>query len=265
MVAHATFSTHITEHADVVLPSLTFAERLGTYTNLERRVQLLRPALGAKGDGDADWRILAQIARRMDGAGFDYTQEEQIFDELNNLVSIYGGITYGRLESGGLQWPCLAADMADTPILYEDTLESNKPKLAAMSLEVAEDHDDEEYPLLLAHGRVLHQPEEELEIIQINGRNAIRRDETVQLHPEDAADLGISAGEWVEAVSARGRAAGIADLTGPQRGLVSITTLFGDLATDLAASDEPDPMLTAPTLPLIPVRVAHLAVQAAAD
>ena len=104
-----------------------------------------------------------------------------------------------------------------------------------------------------------------MEIIQINGRNAIRRDEAFQMHPEDAADLGIKAGEWVEAVSARGRAAGIADLTGPQRGLVSITTLFGDLATDLAASEDPDPMLTAPTLPLIPVRVAHLAVQAAAD
>ncbi len=265
VVAHATFNTHITVHADVVLPSLTFAERLGTYTNLERRVQLLRPALAPKGDGDADWRILAQIARRMDGAGFDYTQEEQIFDELNNLVSIYGGITYGRLESGGLQWPCLAADMADTPILYEDTLESHRPKLAAMPLEVAAAHEDDEYPLLLAHGRVLHQPEEDLEIIQINGRNAIRRDETVQIHPEDAAELGINAGEWVEALSARGRAAGIADLTGPQRGLVSITTLFGDLATDLAASEEPDPMLNAPTLPLIPVRVAHLAVQAAAD
>ena len=265
VVAHATFSNQFTESADVVLPSLTFAERSGTYTNLERRVQLLRPALGAKGDGDADWRIISQIAKRMDGVGFDYTQEEQIFDELNNLVSIYGGITYGRLEAGGLQWPCLAADMADTPILYEDTLESNKPKLAAMTLEVAEAHDDEEYPLLLAHGRVLHQPEEELEIIQIDGRNAISREEAIQIHPEDAADLGIKAGEWIEAVSARGRAAGIADLTGPQRGLVSITTLFGDLATALSNSDEPDPMLNVPTLPLIPVRLAHLAAQAAAD
>ena len=265
VVAHATFSNQITENADVVLPSLTFAERSGTYTNLERRVQLLRPALGAKGDADADWRIISQIARRMDGVGFDYTQEEQIFDELNNLVSIYGGITYGRLEAGGLQWPCLAADMADTPILYEETLESNKPRLAAMSLEVAEAHEDEEYPLLLAHGRVLHQPEEELEIIQIDGRNAISREEAIQIHPEDAADLGIKAGEWVEAVSARGRAAGIADLTSPQRGLVSITTLFGDLATALSKSDEPDPMLNVPTLPLIPVRLAHLAAQAAAD
>jgi predicted molibdopterin-dependent oxidoreductase YjgC len=265
VVTHATFGNQITERADVVLPSLTFAERLGTYTNLERRVQLLRPALSPKGDGDADWRILSQIARRMGGAGFGYTEEEQIFDELNNLVSPYGGITYGRLEAGGLQWPCLAADMADTPILYEDTLESNKPRLATMSLEAAPAHQDDEYPMLLAQGRVLHQPEEELEIIQIDGRNAIRRDETIQIHPEDATELGIQPGDWIEAMSDRGRAAGIADLTGPQRGLVSITTLFGDLATALAQSDEPDPMLNAPTLPLLPVRLAHLAVEAAAD
>jgi predicted molibdopterin-dependent oxidoreductase YjgC len=265
VVTHATFGNQITERADVVLPSLTFAERLGTYTNLERRVQLLRPALSPKGDGDADWRILSQIARRMDSPGFDYTEEEQIFDELNNLVSPYGGITYGRLESGGLQWPCLAADMVDTPILYADMLEMNRPRLATMSLEAAPAHQDDEYPMLLAQGRVLHQPEEELEIIQIDGRNAIRRDETIQIHPEDASELGIQSGDWVEAMSDRGRAAGIAELTGPQRGLVSITTLFGDLATALAQSDEPDPMLNAPTLPLLPVRLAHLAVEAAAD
>ncbi len=265
VVAHATFTNQITERADVVLPSLTFAERLGTYTNLERRVQLLRPALAPKGDGDADWRILSQVARRMGAVGFDYTQEEHLFDEFNNLVSTYGGITYGRLEAGGIQWPCLAADMADTPILYEDSLETNRPKLAAMPLEAAAVHHDDDYPMLLAHGRVLHQPEEEMEIIQIDGRNAIRRDETIELHPEDAADLGIASGDWIEAISARGRAAGVADLTGPQRGLVSITTLFGDLATALAQSDEPDPMLNVPTLPLIPVRLAHLAAQAAAD
>jgi predicted molibdopterin-dependent oxidoreductase YjgC len=265
VVTHATFGNQITERADVVLPSLTFAERLGTYTNLERRVQLLRPALSPKGDGDADWRILSQIARRMGGAGFGYTEEEQIFDELNNLVSPYGGITYGRLESGGLQWPCLAADMVDTPILYADMLEMNRPRLATMSLEAAPAHQDDEYPMLLAQGRVLHQPEEELEIIQIDGRNAIRRDETIQINPEDASELGIQSGDWVEAMSDRGRAAGIAELTGPQRGLVSITTLFGDLATALAQSDEPDPMLNAPTLPLLPVRLAHLAVEAAAD
>ena len=265
VVAHATFGGDITERADVILPAQTFAERTGTYTNLERRVQLLRPALGPKGDEDADWRILSQIARRMGGVGFDYTDEEQIFDELNNLVSYYGGITYNRLESGGLQWPCLAADMVDTPVLYADTLETNRPTLATMSLVETPAEEDADYPMMLAHGRVLHQPNEALEIIQINGKNAIQRDESIQIHPADAAELGVEDGDWVEALSAQGRAVGMADLSGPQRGLVSITTLFGDLATALEQSQEPDPMLNVPTLPLIPVRLARPAAEVAAD
>ena len=138
-------------------------------------------------------------------------------------------------------------------------------KLAPMSMGDVPVHEDDEYPLMLAHGRVLHQPDEDMEIIQINGRNAIQRDETIMLHPEDAAQLGIEEGDWVEAISGRGRAAGIADLTGPQRGLVSITTLFGDLITGLVQSEEPDPMLNVPTLPLTPVRIVKLTAQVAAD
>lgn len=265
VVAHATFENDVTELADVVFPSQTFAERAGTYTNLERRVQLLRPALGPKGDEEADWRIVSQIASRMDASGFDYKDESEIFDELNNLVSIYGGITYGRIQSGGIHWPCLATDMADVAILYQESQPGRKLKLAPMSMSVVPEHEDDEYPLMLAHGRVLHQPDADIEIIQINGRNAIQRDETIQLHPEDAAQLEIAEGDWVEAISGRGRAAGVADLTGPQRGLVSITTLFGDLITGLVQSEDPDPMLNVPTLPLTPVRIVKLAAQAAAD
>ena len=106
---------------------------------------------------------------------------------------------------------------------------------------------------------MLHQPEEDIEIIQIDGKNAIRRDESIQLHPADAAELGIAEGDWIEALSPHGRAVGIADLSGPQRGLASMTTLFGDLATSLAQSRHPDPMLNVPTLPLVPVRVVKYA------
>ena len=194
VVTHATFENDVTELADVVLPSQTFAERTGTYTNLERRVQLLRPALGPKGDEEADWRIISQIASRMDADGFSYNDESEIFDELNNLISIYGGITYGRIQAGGIHWPCLATDMADVAILYQESRTESKLKLAPMSMGDVPVHEDDEYPLMLAHGRVLHQPDEDMEIIQINGRNAIQRDETIMLHPEDAAQLGIGRG-----------------------------------------------------------------------
>ena len=265
-IVHATFANPVSELADVVFPSLTFAERGGTYTNLERRVQLLAPALGPKKDEDAHWRIIAQIARRMGADGFDYEREEPIFDELNNLADAYGGITYARLRSGGLQWPCLAADMADTPILCQDSLETAPPSLAPIVLAPPPPaRRNAEYPLTLARGRVLHQPEEDVEIIEIDGKNAIRRDETIQMHPEDAAELGIEQGDWIEAVSPVGGMAGVADLTGPQRGLASATTLFADLAAALSQSREPDPMMSVPTLPLLPVRITKPPAQIAAD
>ncbi len=265
VIAHASFSNSVTELADVVFPSMTFASRRGTYTNLERRVQMLRPALGVSSDEDADWRIIEQLARRMGVAGFDHADEEQIFDEFNNMAVPYGGITYDRLEARGLQWPCLAADMSDTPILYLDTLDSSKPKLASVSLRVVEPELDENFPLLMAHGRVLHQPDVDVDVFRLRGMNAIRRDESIQLHPQDAADLGIVEGDWIEAVSERARFTGTADLSGPQRGLVSTTTLLGDLMPGMAQSQEPDPMLNFPTLPMAPVRLAKLAAEVAAD
>ena len=265
LVVQDTFSSELTDLADVVLPSLTFAERKGTYTNLERRVQLLRPALGPKGDGEADWRIVCQIAQRMGASGFDYTEEEPIFDELNNIIRVYGGLSYERLESEGLQWPCLAADMVDTPFLYQRTFENKKALLVNMKLTDAEYPMDSQYPLLLAHGRVLHQPNVEAGIVEIDSRNSINRQETISVHPDDARDLGISEGDWIEVVSAGSTIEGTASLTGSQPGIVNVTTLFGELITKLEANRSSDPLLHITTLPLTPVRVAIPATQAVAD
>jgi predicted molibdopterin-dependent oxidoreductase YjgC len=251
--------------ADVVLPSQTFAARRGTYTNLERRVQLLRPALGPTDDEEADWRTICQIARRMGVEGFDYSDEEQIFDELNSIVPFYGGISYRRLEGGGLQWPCLAADMADTSDLYAGAFERRKARFAEVSLVDAPSHDDDAYPLLLAHGRVLHQPEKDVDIVDVDGRNAISRPETVTLHVDDAEKLGISDGDRVDVESPRGTIVGVASLAGPLQGIVNVTTLFGQLIWDLERSDDPDPMLRAPTLPLLPVRLLKPTAAVAAD
>ena len=259
------FVSELTERADVVLPSATFAEAEGTYTNLERRVQLLRPALGAKGEDEVDWKILCRIAGRMDAAGFEYDGAEAIFDEINNLVDFYGGITYQRLRSGGVQWPCLAADMADTPILYANGVESRRLKAGRVTLTEAPAHDDADYPFLLAMGRVLHQPEREMAVVKANGRNSTKRDEVVEMHEDDARGLGIAEGDWVEVVSTKRRVRGVATLSGLQRGLMSTTTLFGELITELEASEAADPMLKAPRLPLTPVHVERLSTDVAAD
>ena len=264
LVVQDTFASELTDNADVVLPSATFAEKDGTYTNMERRVQFLRPALGPKGDEEADWRIISQIARRMGAGGFDHQDVESVFDEVNNLVDTYGGISYQRLQSGGLQWPCLAADMADTPVLYVDRVEGRRFNLSGMKMPVASKRGDSEYPFLLARGRLLHQADRTMEIGKVGNLNAIQRDEVLEFHEEDADALGISDGEWVEVVSSRETLRGVVRLSSPHKGLISTTGLFGQLATELDRTDVPDPMLKVEGLPLVPVRVEKV-LEAAAD
>ena len=116
LLVQDTFHNELTDIADVVLPSMTFADRDGTYTNIERRVQLLRTALGPKGDEDADWRILCQIAGRMGAQGFDFDRTEAVFNEFANLWEPYGGITYSRLETKALQWPCASTIALTRPV-----------------------------------------------------------------------------------------------------------------------------------------------------
>ncbi len=266
LVVQTDFENEITQYADVVLPSATFAEKEGTYTNLERRVQVLNPALGAKGDEEADWRTLSQIAKEMGVQGFDHADPAEVFDEINNIVEVYGGMTYERLRTtGGLQWPCMAVDMADTRVLYSDLGEASKAKLRPMELADVETETREDYPLVLAMGRVLHQADRAMEIGSANKRNTVDRDEVIQLHQEDAAALDVNEGEWVEVVADRRRLAGVVQLTSPHKGMVTTTQLFGQLATELDSSDDPDPMLKVEGLPLVHVRVEKLAEVAADD
>ena len=266
LVVHDTFASEITEIADAVLPSATFAEQEGTFTNMERRVQLLRPALGPKGDEEPDWRIISRIAGNMGSRGFYQPDAGDVFDEITSLVPAYGGISYDRLQSGGLQWPCLAADMTDTTVLYAGEGDGRRAKLLRMTLPEVPEHSDADYPLLLARGRVLHQADRTMEIGKAGKRSTIERDEIVEFNEEDARALGIIDGDPVEVVSSRERLSGIAEVSGPLKGLVSTTGLFGQLATELDQSDNPDPMLKVPGLPLVPVRVEHAAdSEAAAD
>jgi len=258
LVVQDTFAGELTEVADVVLPSATFAEKDGTYTNMERRVQLLRPALGPKGDEESDWRIVSRIARRMGASGFEHDDARSVFEEAAGLVGLYGGMSYQRLGSSSLQWPCLAADMADTPVLYAVDDGGSKVTLAAMTPREERQAADPDYPLLLARGRLLHDADTPMDIARDNGRNTIRRDEVIDLHEDDARGLGVSDGDWVALVSRAETLRGIVRLSSPHRGLASTTGLFGQLAAELDRSEEPDPMLKVPGLPLVRVRVEKL-------
>jgi predicted molibdopterin-dependent oxidoreductase YjgC len=161
-------------------------------------------------------------------------------------------------QNFGVQWPSASPDDPGVSILYAQDSHARKHKLLPMEIKGVPAMTTPDYPLLFLPGRVLQQPQRGIEIEVIGEKNHIQRDEILQLHPSDAASLGIGEGEWVEAISARERVrakAHISEATTPKT--VSATFLFGELAARLEESDDPDPMSKVPTLDMAPVRVAQ--------
>ncbi len=256
LVVHAAFLDGLAERADVVLPSATFAETEGTYTNLERRVQLLSPALGLRGDQEVDWRILAQIAGRMGADGFDYGSPGDVFAEMASQVPTHAGISYDRLRRGPVQWPCPNRDSRGTPVLNRVRGDAGRVgRFAAVDFSPAPEHADPEFPLVLARGRVLLQSDRPVGVVRDGRRNSIARREVVELHADDAARMGLSEGDVVDVVGRDVRMRGVVHVNGVHPGMVATTALFGALAGVLDASRSPDPMLGAGGLPLVPVRL----------
>jgi predicted molibdopterin-dependent oxidoreductase YjgC len=261
LLVQDTFPSEVSELADVVLPSATFAEKDGTYTNIERRVQLLRPVLGPKAEEEPDWRILCRIAERMGAPGFDFKDSAAVFNEFAAALPDYAGLSHRRLLAGGIQWPCPDEQSQGTAILGAEA--GVRPRMSPVALRSTARRVDSEYPFLLARGRVLHQPNIDAGVHLVDTRHSMDRETQIELHEEDARELGIAIGERVEVVHPRGALSGVARLNGPLKGVVSTTGLFGELILDLESSDLPDPMFRTPGLPMLPARVAKPAAVAA--
>ena len=119
--------------ADVILPGVSFAEKDGTFTNTERRVQRVRQAMEPIGESLADWKIICQLGKKMGNKGFDFKNTSQIMDEIASVTPSYGGISYRRLEKGGLQWPCPTSDHPGTPILHAQQFTRGKGQFIPLS------------------------------------------------------------------------------------------------------------------------------------
>ncbi|HEY55998.1 MAG TPA: formate dehydrogenase subunit alpha, partial [Dehalococcoidia bacterium] len=155
LVVQDIFLSETAEIADVVLPGASFAEKDGTFTNTERRVQRIRKAIELVGDSRPDWLITCQIAKRLGGRGFDFTHPGEIMEEISALTPIYGGISYERLEAGGLQWPCPTPEHPGTPILHTRQFTRGKGQFIPLEYKPPMELPDEEYPLILTTGRSL--------------------------------------------------------------------------------------------------------------
>ncbi len=260
MVVQDIFMTETAELADVVLPAVTFAEEDGTFTNTERRVQRVRKAIDPVGDAKPDWWIVAQLAKRLNGKGFDFSKPEEIMEEISILTPSYKGISYARLEKSSLQWPCPAPDHPGTPFLHAEKFgtDSGKGKFKPLAYRKPGEETDGEYPLILTTDRSLYHYHSTM-TRRVYGLNVLAKEELLNIHPEDASGLGLEDGQIVKVVSRRGEVevkVMVTDNCSP--GTVSMSFHFSETPTNLLTCCELDPVAKTPGTKVCAVRIEEL-------
>jgi predicted molibdopterin-dependent oxidoreductase YjgC len=253
------FLTETAQLADVVLPATSFAEKDGTYTNTERRVQLGHRVIQPRGDSRLDWWITCQIAKRLGGQGFEFENPSQIMDEIADLTPSYGGISYARLEEGGLQWPCPTEEHPGTPILHTALFTRGKGKFIPLEYKPPMEQPDEDYPLILTMERSLYQFHTGTMTRKVKGLNVLNGEERVQINPVDAGKLGIDDGERVSVISRRGEVTARSKITEASPvGVVTMSFHFTETRTNLLTNPALDPVSKIPELKVCAVRVEKI-------
>ena len=221
LVVQDIFMHETAELADVVLPAASFAEKEGTFTNSERRVQRVRQVIEPVGQARPDWEIVQDLALRVASrlglsvAGFDHQTASSVFDEMASLTPMLGGLSHARLDAeGGIQWPCPDATHPGTPRLYGEDFPRGKGKfIPVRQTAPSEEAPDERYPFVLNTGRVLYHWHGGTMTRRVEGLVDSWPELRVAIHPQDAARIEIESGEAVQVASRRGRLEGVAFVT----------------------------------------------------
>lgn len=202
LVVQDIFLTETAQYADVVLPSACFAEKDGTFSNTERRVQRVRKAVNPPGEALADWEIICRIANAM-GYQMNYASPSEILDEIANLTPSYGGISFARLEKHGLQWPCLTPDHPGTSFLHGEKFSRGLGKFHAVEHIPPDEQPDEEYPFILSTGRRLFHYHTGT-MTRKGSLDEFMPGDYLEMNCADAEKLNINDGDKVKVTSRRG-------------------------------------------------------------
>jgi len=239
IVVQDIFLTETAKYADVVFPSACFAEKDGTFSNTERRVQRVRKAVSAPGEARTDWEILCQIATRM-GYPMGYDSSEQIFEEIRTLTPSYAGISYQRIENGGLQWPCPTEGHPGTPYLHKDgNFTRGLGAFTAIDYITPGEQPDAEYPLIMTTGRSLFHYHTGTMTRRASALNEHVPAAELEINTEQAKALGIVTGDMVRVSTRRGSLemkAKVTDLIAP--GVIFTTFHFAETPANLLTSSE---------------------------
>jgi len=259
LVVQDIFLTPTAELADVVLPAASFAEKEGTFTNTERRVQALSKALDPVGESRPDWRIVCDLARAM-GYEMRYGSPADVLDEIASLTPIYGGIRAHRLGREGLQWPCPDEGHPGTAFLHAGRFSRGKGRFSAVRFAPPAESPDDEYPFTLTTGRILYHYHTGTMSRRVEGLNELRPGAYVEISPSAADGLGVADGDQVTLVSRRGRVRATAKVTpGIADDVVFMPFHFAEAAANRLTNPALDPKAKIPELKVCAVRVEKAA------
>ena len=259
LVVQDIFPTETTKYADVILPGASFAEKDGTFTNGERRVQRIRKAIEPLA-GMAEWEVISKISTLM-GYPMPYTHPSEIMDEIAGLVPIYGGISYDRIEEKGIQWPCPTKEHPGTTTLYTELFS----RAGGLAQFMALDHQgpaevaDATYPLVLITGRIREHYNNGSMTRRSSGIAEVVPEELVEISLDDAQALGIKDRDWVKVSSRRGEVrvrARVGDRS--QAGSVFMTFHHQDALTNILTSEHRDPITGTPEYKACAVQVEKI-------
>jgi formate dehydrogenase alpha subunit len=232
--------------ADVVFPAAAFAEADGTFTNTERRIQRIRQAVMPPGEAKADWEIISALAEKMEQP-LGYQSASQIMEEIAALTPIYGGVRFDRLDQGGLQWPCPDTSHPGTSFLYQDDFARGRGKFHALGYNPPAEAISEGYPLILTTGRVLEHWHTGTMSRRSKVLNELNPNGVVEMHPSDAAKLGLIEHDLIVVASERGRVEAPLHITEKSPpGLVFMPFHWREAAANTLTNDALDPVAKIP-------------------
>ncbi len=260
LVVQDIFMTETAHLADVVLPASSYAEKEGTFTATDRRVQRVRKAIEPVGDAREDWEIIIDIAKRLGGKGFDFSSPAEIMDEIASLAPIYGGVSFDRLDAGeDLLWPVKERGHAGTEFLHEGNFTRGKGIFSPIEFKEADELPDDEYPFLMTTGRVMFQYHTGTMTRRTPVLEAESPSPFVEVNPEDAEALGIKDGDWLEVSSRRGSIkiqSRVVNTVG--KGVVFIPFHYAEAAANVLTNPALDPDSKIPELKVCAVALKPL-------
>lgn len=252
------FNTPTSDLAHVVLAGASFAEKEGTFTNTERRVQMVRKAIEPPGDARVDWRIIQELSNRL-GYSMDYDSPRAVMEEIARVTPSYAGIRYDRLQGDGLQWPCPSTDHPGTKFLHQGKFTRGKGLFSAIEYKPPAEVADEAYPFQLTTGRIhvhyhtgtmtRNSPSLEREVNEC----------LLEINPEDARELGIGEGDRVLVSSRRGSVSTRVKLTETEkRGTVFMPFHFFESRANILTNPMFDPVAKIPEFKVCAVKIEKM-------